>query len=331
MPAKPKPAFPLPAAVHPGEADLIAAALANLADDTAKLVYADWLDERADPRGPLLQQFVTAHRAGTKLPALKAAPKPWCDLLGLTLTAALRKTDLAPKTDGFLALARPTIAYTTAKAAEKALPVGASKFGGRPDLPSDVAWPRHGDEPLSFLGQFNLAELRPSPVARELPAAGVLSAFALYRGDGDDDFPDGSWRLFYFPDPAALARRDFDDDLEAVSRFPACRVTFADALTVPKWDSPWAAELEALGVGEYGEPFADVYFDLTPGAHLLGHPSPIQGDTLGSKDVRHLLTICGNEHTGWEFGDGGALYFTLSDADLTAGRFDRVKMHMDCG
>jgi hypothetical protein len=67
------------------------------------------------------------------------------------------------------------------------------------------------------------------------------------------------------------------------------------------------------------------------GDHLLGHPFPIQGDILHEKSVRHLLTICGNEHTGWEFGDGGALYFLLPEGDLKAGWFDRVEMVMDCG
>jgi hypothetical protein len=43
-----------------------------------------------------------------------------------------------------------------------------------------------------------------------------------------------------------------------------------------------------------------------------------------------LLTIGGNKHTGWEFADGGALYFTLPEADLKAGRFDHVEMIMDC-
>lgn len=41
-----------PAAVHPGEAEMLAAVLADLTDDLPKLVYADWLEERGDPRGP---------------------------------------------------------------------------------------------------------------------------------------------------------------------------------------------------------------------------------------------------------------------------------------
>jgi uncharacterized protein (TIGR02996 family) len=326
-----KPVFPNPAATLPGEADVLANVLADLSDHDAKLVYADWLEDRDDTRGPLLRKFVTAYRAGEKLPALKSAPKPWCDLVGLALIAKLRNTDLAPKTDQLLALARPSVTYRTAKAAERTLPVGASKFGGRPDMPADTEWPKFEDSPLSFLGQFNLAELRASPIARELPAAGLLSAFCFYLGDGDDDFPDGSSRLFYFPDASKLVRHELDAELADESRFPSCRLEYAEALTLPDRDSPWERELKALGDMDIDGDYMRLYYNMCAGDHILGHPFPIQSDILGKKTVQHLLTICGNEHTGWEFGDGGALYFTLNESDLKQGRFDRAKMIMDCG
>ena len=46
----------------PGEADVLANVLADLSDHDAKLVYADWLEERDDRRGPLLRKFVTAYQ-----------------------------------------------------------------------------------------------------------------------------------------------------------------------------------------------------------------------------------------------------------------------------
>lgn len=38
----------------------IRAIVDNPGDDTARLVYADWLDERNDPRGPYLRAEHTA-------------------------------------------------------------------------------------------------------------------------------------------------------------------------------------------------------------------------------------------------------------------------------
>jgi uncharacterized protein (TIGR02996 family) len=316
--------------VLPGEADVLANVLADLSDHDAKLVYADWLEERGDKRGPLLRDFVTAYRARKKWPALKPAPPVWRELVGLTLMAQFRGTPLESHTDRLLARARPALACASDEAPEKALAVGASKYGGRPDLPPAAKWPRLRGAPLAFLGQFNLAELHASPVARELPGAGILSVFAAHDEEGgNDDFPKGSWRLFYFPDASQLARREFDSDLPDESRFPSCRLWFTEWLTLPSEDSPWGKGLFAES--EAADAYADLFVDRALGDHILGHPFPIQGDILGKKTVRHLLTVGGNDDTGWEWGDGGALYFTLDEKHLRAGKFDRLRMRMDCG
>jgi uncharacterized protein (TIGR02996 family) len=229
MPAKPKSALPDPAAVLPGESDILANVLADLSDDNAKLVYADWLEDRDDPRGPLLRNCVKAYRAGKRFPALKAASPTWRELLGLTLMSQFRARGLGSQTDKLLALARPALTVASAAAPEKSLPVGASKYGGRPDLPPGTKWPKFKGAPLAFLGQLNLAELRASPAVREMPAAGVLSVFAAYDLEsGNDDFPKGSWRLFHFPDATKLARRELDAELPDESRFPSCRLWFAE-------------------------------------------------------------------------------------------------------
>lgn len=247
MAKNPKPVFPKLAATLPGEADILAKVIENFADFDAKLVYADWLQEHDDDRGPLLRDFVNAHREGKKLPATKSQPKPWCDLVGITLIQQLLGTELQEKTDALLALTWPTITYKPVNASDKSLAIGASKFGGCPDLPDDEDWPANDDDaPLSFFGQFNLAELQVSPVARELPAKGLLSVFAFYQGDGDDDFPDDCWRMFYFPDVSKLARRDLPAELEEESRFPACRLQFAESFTLPSPESPWSKDLDKI-------------------------------------------------------------------------------------
>jgi uncharacterized protein (TIGR02996 family) len=331
MPAKPKSAFPNPAATMPGEADVLANVLTDLSDHDAKLVYADWLEERDDKRGLLLREFITAYRTGKKPPSVKAALRSWGNLLGFSIVEKLHNTVLVSETDVILALARPAFAYKTVKAAEKSLAIGASKFGGRPDLPPGTNWPRHDEHPLSFLGQFNLADLQGSPVARELPATGVLSAFCLYLDDGNDDFPDGSWRLFYFPDVTKLVRREFDEELADESRFPSCRVEYAEVLTLPKASAPAAKVLRIADAHPADDVYGNLYWSLCTGDHILGYPFPIQGGSLGEKKgERHLLTICGNDQTGWEFADGGELYFVIDEEQLREGKFDRVNMMFDC-
>lgn len=330
MPAKPKSAFPNPAAVLPGEADILATVIANLADYTAKLVYADWLEERDDPRGPLLRNFVAACRAGKKPPKVADAPKPWRELLGFPVFARARDTVLVDMLDDVFAVARPAIEYRTRKEPEKGIPVGASKFGGRPDLPAGTKWPRFDDRPLSFLGQINLTELAASPVARDLPTAGILSAFCVYDDDdGNDYFPKGSWRLFHFPDATKLARQEFDQELDESSRFRSCRVEFTETLSLPAVDSPEGDSLNLEDAHPADDVYREIYDNHCHGNHLLGHAFPIQG-YCWKKGTRHLLTIDSNDQTGWGFGDGGSLYFTLSEDALKKGRFDLVKMDMDC-
>jgi uncharacterized protein (TIGR02996 family) len=326
------PAFPDPAARLPGEADLLAGVVANPADDTARLVYADWLQERGDPRGSLLRASVAAFRAGKKLPSAKAVPKPWCDLVGITLLGKLRTAGLSDRAGSLLPLARPALRFKSAKAAEATLPVGAGRLGGRPDLPPETKWPTYQEEPLAFLGQFNLADLAASLVCRELPADGVLSVF--YLPDEEDDRgsdPKGTFRVFHFPDVSKLARRDPPAELGEGRRFRSCRVTFAETLTMPDVESPWRKELGLGGDEDARDKYQEQVAGFDCGHRLLGHPTPIQNDVLGRKSARHLLTIGTDDRAGWEWFDGGSLYFTIGEGDLRAGRFDRVRCELQCG
>jgi uncharacterized protein (TIGR02996 family) len=328
----PNTALPAPAAALPGEADILATVVANLADDTAKLVYADWLEERDDLRGPLLRECVTAFRAGKKLPVVKAAPRPWRDLVGITLMKKLVAAKLRPYTDAILRLARPALSFNSVRASEAKLPLGASKLGGWPDVPPGTEWPEFDDCPMRFLAQFNFADLAASLACRDLPASGLLSVFALCDNEeGNPEYdPNGKWRLFYFPDTSALFRHRYDEEAKYDPFFTPCRLTFAETLTVPDPDSPWKKE---LGFGDDDEA-EDNYQELlvedlgNPGHRLLGYGNGRSNDVHGRKDVRHLLTLDSDNKPDWVWGDGGLACFMLSEGDLKARRFDRVRVQV---
>jgi uncharacterized protein (TIGR02996 family) len=333
MPAKPKSKspFPQPAAVLPGEADILANVIANLADHDAKLVYADWLEERDDPRGPLLREFVTAYRAGTKLPKVKSAPKPWRDLVAITLMGELRGSPLFAKGDRLLALARPAIVHDPTNAPEASLPVGTSKFGGRPDLPVGVEWPEYEGVALTFLGQYNLADLQVSPVARELPASGVLSLFCLRDEERDPgDFTKGTWRVFHFREAAELARRDFPDlpEYARPSHLPPSRLTFTEAQSLPNLYSPWKKELLRLvPANEDAETTLVNFVDPFQTDGLLGYPPTLGLNALGKKPVRQLVTIGDYAELDWI--DGDVMYFVIAGDDLKRGLLDRARMNLE--
>ncbi|MFO0825271.1 MAG: DUF1963 domain-containing protein [Gemmataceae bacterium] len=327
MPPKAHVPFPEPAATLPGEADILASVLANLADDTAKLVYADWLDDHDDPRGKLLRDAVNGFRVGTEMPAESKKFKLWEKLVGIDLMRTLWR--VKPEVVGKVALelARPALLAKSTRVAEAKIPVGASRLGGGPDLPPNAKWPMFQGEPLAFLAQFNLGELATSPVCRELPSSGLISVFAHYDPDeANDDFPKGSWKLLYFPDTSKLTRSQPPE----VS-FNSCQLAFTETLSMPDLRSPLSDDIGFNIDSDAGDYWQEVIVGYEGGHRLLGYPQPIQGDVLYKKTTRHLLTISGDEKAGWEWGDGGALDFTMSEADLKAHRFDRVKMEMQCG
>lgn len=57
------------------------------------------------------------------------------------------------------------------------LALGASRFGGDPDLPPGAPWPERDGVPMPFVAQLRLAELAPFDVEHVLPDRGSLLFF----------------------------------------------------------------------------------------------------------------------------------------------------------
>ena len=174
--------LPDPAADHPGEREMLAAVLSNLTDDLPKLVYADWLEDRGDPRGPYLRQFVEAMRAGTALPPAVGSDC-WNATVGTRIARAATAYGFAPHLDDLFHLARSMLRVVTDPSDDDSIPVGATKFGGCPDLPALAEWPRVKRGPLTFLAQFDLADIRSKlkPAPRKCPTnrGGLIRAVAV--------------------------------------------------------------------------------------------------------------------------------------------------------
>lgn len=121
---------------------------------------------------------------------------------------------------------------------------GASRFGGRPDVPPDFVWPEYDgtdyrDEkavrPLSFLAQFNCADLAPYDSEHLLPDHGVLSFFyevlSMTWGFSPEDM--GSARVYWFEDASVLRPADFPENMDKDCRFPQIGVQFEPLTTCP--------------------------------------------------------------------------------------------------
>ncbi len=249
-----------------------------------------------------------------------------------------------------------------AKPAAHLRPAATSAFtqlGGIPRLPEDFVWPLYKGSPHAFLGQIDLAELRGS-LSSFLPATGVLSFFydEEQRAWGFDPDDRGGWLVhFHDGDLAALKSWTHRQDIPAycfskrkavaphrIETMPYFRAVLD---TIPDWDRDGEAYLELV---------RDVFAGL-PQHQVLGHPDPVQEDTMertcqlasngiylgnpsGFKDRRRadlesaagdwklLLQLDSDAELDWLWGSGGKLYFWIREMDAKARDFSRVWLEL---
>ena len=104
---------------------------------------------------------------------------------------------------------RPSLRIRTVPAANEPLRLGQSRIGGTPDLPPGFQWPKYGGLSLSFVAQFDLAELAHQPTVLPLPKDGNLAFFydSKRRTSGMYENDRGSAVVAYFPGPASALER----------------------------------------------------------------------------------------------------------------------------
>lgn len=118
------------------------------------------------------------------------------------------------------------------------VPLGESRFGGAPDLPIDWPWPECDGEPMTFVAQIALAELRAFDAANELPAEGTLSFFFAPGSMADDGTT--PVRVFHWTADEQLERRATPTKLESLA---AHTIAFARESMVPGVESPFYESL----------------------------------------------------------------------------------------
>jgi len=276
------------------------------------------------------------------------------------------------RVDGLLALRRPRYILHSEQVHEdeddhEIEDPGPSHLGGSPLLPPDFPWPRFGEDPLMFLGQIDLADLRPlprGPDADLLPRTGILS---LFFANCDPDPARGHGALFYFPDPAALVRTAQPQAVRD-RPFPIYIIKGKVAEpALPGWEQPFYALLldtfgdpdgcpysQAIEVVRQLATYGGQWWDEgLPRHQLLGYPEILQSDALAAAahDEREHL---GEAHPPWNsretaeqaaqwrllwqvdseddlmLGDVGMVHVVIREADLRARRFERARVVFQC-
>jgi hypothetical protein len=281
------------------------------------------------------------------------------------LLALLARPGLERYSSALRALASPCIRIFIEQADDSSLRAGASRLGGRPDLPPDMDWPAW-HVPMAFIAQFNLSELAPFDTEHALPTNGLLSFFAETAGEpllseelefGADflsvdrrDF-DASpgWRVLHLTgDPTAFTRRDFPPRVPM--QLPACTASFATELTLPELEEPEFPDLNPspvewnLLVDALNDPLNSVNRGRFEdgGHHLLGYACnlassgraiaaartdgrPGAADPEAVRRWRLLLQLDSSTVAQMDWAGGGMLQWYIDSDCLQARDFSRVQ------
>lgn len=191
--------------------------------------------------------------------------------------------------------------------------LGATRFGGQPDVPSDFIWPTYMGEsydhvvkerPLSFLAQFNCADFAKYDTEHLLPDHGLLSFF--YELDsmcwGFDPKDKGCARVYWFEDISALSAAEFPADMEEDFIMPMVKIALSQKPSYPSWQDfteafPDDDDDEAFNIA-WEELMGEDEDDLPDRSQLLGWADVIQNSMFEECDIASKGYYLGNPE-GW--------------------------------
>lgn len=267
---------------------------------------------------------------------------------------------------------RHTIRLDISKRAEVEL--GKSHFGGVPDVPSDFVWPEYETStfdddtvklrPLSFIAQFNCAEILPYDKDGLLPKSGLLSFFYEVGSMcwGFDPADKGCAKVYYFEDVKELSPVEFPEELEEDYRFPTFEINASSEHGLPCIED-FMLKHKKVDWDEFDEVRETLGCKLPDlSSKLLGWPDIIQNnmtqecelvskgyytgngfDEIPKQEVElakrnsldnwlllFQLDIVSDDDFELMFGDCGRLYYYIRKEDLAAKKFDNIWLESQC-
>jgi uncharacterized protein YwqG len=238
-----------------------------------------------------------------------------------------------------------------------------SRIGGLPSLPENVPWPEWKGIPLAFLCQLDLSEIPEGFDRSGLPPSGMLYFFYNQEQEtwGFDPKDKGSWQVIFIATATGDGvPRAAPVGLKKDYVYNEKPIAFTPVETYPDWQD------ERVGALNLTDKQSDQYIEIcssafrdSPAHHLLGYPSPVQGndmdlecqfvsnglycgDPSGYKDSRAkqlkagrsdwilLLQLDTDDDAGMMWGDCGMLYFWIKRSDLQESRFENCWMILQC-
>ncbi|MBQ9554868.1 MAG: DUF1963 domain-containing protein [Muribaculaceae bacterium] len=243
---------------------------------------------------------------------------------------------------------RDAIQISFAQDGNAPLPIGCSKYGGRPDVPADFQWPHdNSGRPLSLLLQINCADLAPHDREGILPTSGHLYFF-YELSQMDWDGTENDVRVIYNDLPLSqLHPLDFPENLADEYQLKEWPLQFTHGTSIPTieelsqlTDEPFNEDDE----DERYETFDRLWNESLIGSgdigSMLGYAYLIQGSIVDDLTNEVLLLQLDSNGEYWReddktphdllFGDDGCIYFYIKREDLLARRFDNIKFALQC-
>lgn len=281
-----------------------------------------------------ITKLLDAAGHGAHAAAVTALMQP---TIRIVATALARSPDTHPEDAGGADL------VDAFDAAVAALPLGASRFGGVPDLPPGVGWPERDGVPMELVAQLRLADVADLDPARRLPPRGSLLFFYNAQWttfDQDQDhrscaviFHDGpDEALVRATPPRVQFQSEFSDTPQDAPRIHGvASLRFEATATVPGGVSPFIA----APLSDFWQDFHAYHLGGEAGKEhrLLGYVDAqdyVDAHAHGTED-QLLLQVDSDDAADFQWGDCDRLYFLMTKAELAARDFSKVRIYSILG
>lgn len=264
----------------------------------------------------------------------------------------LKKHGLDDYKEAILKECVPAIHLKKERIIGEMLPIGSSKFGGNPDLPTHLSFPTYEGGHLSFLAQINLAEVKSVDRSNQLPETGILYFFYDCEEQpwcSESGQEDGFKVLYYDGNVDELTSTPYPEVTDEYFPLPTFKITFSERLTFPEGIEKITSDEDN---DKYYE-FQNEVLDETdfPLHMMFGHPFTIQGDVfeevihygsnekidwhseeMNDKSANQVLLfqMDSDEKLNLMWGDSGMIYFCIDKFDLQHKRFENTNHILQC-
>ncbi|MCA9247156.1 MAG: DUF1963 domain-containing protein [Planctomycetales bacterium] len=329
----------LPASTDPDEIQWIMQLASDFSSCDAYRQYALWLDKRDRQKADFIRAVERAffdHRDAGSFPTPSSDDEVWLNSIGFRLLSGILELNLLSATKTIFTWTRPIVTIRTVSTDESSLPVGTSKFGGRPDVPDGFVWPKCNLGPMGFMGQIAFKDIRHSQATARfgLPADGLLLLF-VFQGDGVQpgvvDRHGDHWREIegltrgiFVNGGTRLHRHTPEVELDEWNELlPCCALHMADGLDLPEAKDTEDAVLIAA---DEDWQVSDLRNKINQAEHwLMGYPVHGRTDnTSPGKDWTGLITLGSDNNLGWNWCDGEHLDVYIQRDSIIDGTFASI-------